>query len=161
MLRPLRHICLLAAAFLALTSCESEIQALIVSQEEWIDSYISSLPDSLEVVRNGGSNRVIVNPGTGPAIAEGDSAIILYAGYVIGQKGPEKQFVQLDSATVRVGKGDLIKGLDNGLTGARGGEECLVLFTEKNGYYTENVGLVPENSALMFDIFIKGVKGTN
>lgn len=158
--RALRHICLLAAAFLALTSCESEIQALIVSQEEWIDSYISSLPDSLQIVRNEGSNRVIVSPGTGPAIAEGDSAFILYAGYVMGDRGPGKQFVTLDSAMVRVGKGDLVKGLDKGLVGARGGEECLVLFTAKNGYYKENVGLVPEKSALLFDIFVKGVKET-
>ena len=59
---------------------------------------------------------------------------------------------------VRVGKGDLITGLDRGLLGARLGEESLILFPSQLGYGKQAVGLVPENTALMFDLLVARIK---
>ena len=59
---------------------------------------------------------------------------------------------------VRVGSGDLIRGLERGLPGARLGEEALILFSADDGYGSQALGLVPENSALLFDVGVAGIK---
>lgn len=152
---------LIAALVLSfvLASCESDKALSIVNQEQAIDAYISgNYPDN-EVVRNNGSNRIIISRDssrTMPAVAKGDSVYIYYRGYVF-TNSPGTLFAE-DSAFVEVGNGSLIPGLDNGLIDAELGEEALILFTAKYGYYDESVGLVPSMSALMFDVFVSMIK---
>ena len=108
---------------------------------------------------NGGASRVVLvqGPQGAPVIERGDSVYLFYAGYTFGQRGPETQFV-LDSAMIRFGSGDLIKGLERGLEGARQGEEALVFFSADDGYGSQAVGLVPENTALLFDVGVAWIK---
>lgn len=149
----------LAAALLLALACESEIREINNNQEKYIDDYISSKLSEYDVVRSEGVSRVTVAEGVpgAPVLERGDSAYLYYAGYIFGQSGPAGQFV-LDSGMVRVGSGDLIDGLDRGLPGARQGEEVLLLFTADDGFGNRSVGLVPENSALMFDIIVSTIK---
>ena len=155
---------LIAAFVLSLTlvSCESDKALSIVNQEKAIDTYITSKYPNNEVVRNGGSNRIIISRDSSrmmPKIAKGDSAYIYYRGYVF-TNSPSTLFAE-DSAFVKVGSGKLIPGLDNGLVDAELGEESLILFSAKYGYYDQSVGLVPSMSALMFDVFVSMIKKNN
>ena len=63
-----------------------------------------------------------------------------------------------DSGMFRVGSGDLIPGLDRGLVGAHLGQEALVVFSSENGYGNQQVGLVPENTALLFEVLVAAIK---
>lgn len=149
----------IALAALPAFSCESEVREAIVNQEKYIDDYINSKYADSEVYRDGSVSRIVLSAGApgAPAIEKGDSVYFYFAGFCFSQGGPSSQFV-LDSAMFRVGSGDLIRGLDMGLIGARLGEEALILFTSQYGYGTDAVGLVPENTALLFDVAVAAIK---
>lgn len=155
----LRLIPVLAFALLPVLACESEVRETNVNQDKYIDSYINDNYAENTVYHNGGSSRVVLieGPQGAPVIEKGDSVYLFYAGYIFGQSGPETQFV-LDSGMVCVGKGKLIRGLDDGLSGARLGEESLVIFSGDDGYGNNAVGLVPANSALLFDVGVAAIK---
>lgn len=150
---------LLAAALLTTLSCESEVREANINQNKYIDDYIQLRYSDNEIVRNDGVVRVILvdTLKSVPAIEPGDSAFLFIAGYTFGQNGPVNEFM-LDTATVRIGKGDLIVGLDKGLVGAHLGEESLILFPSKYGYGRNTVGMVPENMALMFNVAVAAIK---
>ncbi|MBQ6958310.1 MAG: FKBP-type peptidyl-prolyl cis-trans isomerase [Bacteroidales bacterium] len=156
----LRSLLLLALAVLPVLACESEVREANINQDKYIDNYITAtFGDTATVFRNGGTTRVVLEegPAGAPVIERGDSVYLYYAGYTFSQRGPEIQFV-LDSGMVRVGSGKLIKGLENGLPGARLGEEAVILFSADDGYGNQAVGLVPANTALLFNVGVAMIK---
>ena len=148
---------LLTGALLA--SCETEVREAIVNQEKYIDDYIQKNFEDFEVIRNQGVNSIIlVDTLLGaPAIEKGDSTFLFLAGHIFEQKGPTIQSVR-DSGMFRIGTGDLIPGLDRGLVGAHLGERRLIIFTSKYGYGENAVGLVDENTALLFEVLVAAIK---
>lgn len=156
----LRSLLFLAFAVLVVLACQSEVREANINQDKFIDDYITAhYSDTAAVFRNGGSSRVVLveGPAGAPVIERGDSVYLFYAGYTFGQRGPEIQFV-LDSGMVLVGSGKLIKGLEDALPGARQGEEALIFFSADDGYGSQAVGLVPENTALLFDVGVAWIK---
>ncbi len=154
-----RFLCLMMLALSFTTACDPAAREANIDQDKYIDDYIQNkFPDN-EIYRDDGICRVVIQAGAAgaPVIERGDSVYLFYAGFVFSSSGPSTQFT-LDSARVRVGSGDLIRGLDKGLVGARLGEEALVLFSADDGYGSVSVGLVPENSALLFDVGIADIK---
>lgn len=142
-----------------LAACQTEVREAIVNQEKYIDDYIQKNFQDYEVIRNQGVSRIVLNDtlvGV-PAIEKGDSTFLFLAGYTFGQNGPTAEFVR-DSGMFRVGSGDLIPGLERGLVGAHLGEECLLIFPSQHGYGNNAVGLVSENTALLFDVFVAAIK---
>ena len=149
----------LAAALLLALSCESEVREANINQNKYISDYVQKHFADYEIVRYEGVVRVVM-PDSLPhatAIEAGDSVYLYFEGYTFGESGPVSCFIS-DSAFVRVGKGDLITGLDRGLIGARLGQENLILFPAQLGYGTSAVGMVPENTALLFDVFPASIK---
>jgi hypothetical protein len=153
------RICLCLAAALLAFSCESEVREANINQNKYIDDYVNGNYSDKEIVRYQGVVRVVLDnsQATSTVIEPGDSAYLYLVGFTFGQQGPEDQFT-LDSCMVRVGKGDLITGLDRGLIGAHLGEESLILFPSNLGYGKQAVGIVPENTALMFDLLVARIK---
>ena len=155
---PKTILILLSAALLA-ASCQSEVREANISQEKAIDEYVQkTFPDN-PVEHLDGVTRVLIDDvmsGTGALVEKGDSLYIYFAGYTFESGAPATCFVQ-DSAMVAAGRNDLIRGLDRGLPGTRQGQEVLLLFSSQYGYGTEKVGLVPENTALAFDVAVARV----
>lgn len=154
--RALKHIAFLAATSVSaslLFSCESENALAVVSQEEKIEKYVSGTYPDNEIVRNSGSNRVIVSAGdSSEFVAKGDSVTMSLTGYVFNGQ-PSTEFFSSD-VTLRVDEKDMIPGLCNGLVGATPYEESVILFSARYGYYDSAVGLVPSMSALMFKVTV-------
>jgi hypothetical protein len=158
-MKTMYRICLCLAAALLTFSCESEVREANINQNQYIDDYVNGRYSDKKIVRYEGVVRVVLedSQATSATIEPGDSAYLYLVGYTFTKNGPDKQFT-LDSGMVRVGKGDLITGLDRGLLGARLGEESLILFPSQLGYGKQAVGLVPENTALMFDLLVARIK---
>jgi len=158
-----RRIPLLMMALLAVllpaASCQTEVREAQINQEKYIDDYIQDEYADYEVLRNQGVSRVVLLDTLKgvPAIEKGDSTYLYLVGYTFGQNGPVAEFVR-DSGMVRVGSGDLIQGLERGLPGANLGSESLLLFPAQYGYGNQAVGLVAENQALMFHVFVAQIK---
>lgn len=149
------RLILFAALALILASCESENALELVNQEAAIDGYITSHYADNTIVRNEGSNRVILTAGSGSQIAAGDTVDMQLDGYVFSN-GPGTQFLSENVRSV-VGKGKLLTGLDSGLIGVQSGEQCVILFSAKYGYYDESVGVVPAMSPLIFTVVVNEI----
>ena len=129
--------------------------------------------DSLDVIYNKGSVRLIKTEGSGPALEEGGSVSFYFAGYVF-TSNPSSLFAtnhqetaagagfnltddeyQIFEADMRSTK--LLEGVRNGLVGVRSGEECEIAFSGKYGFGDEVFGTIPVNSALLYKIWVVGV----
>ncbi len=168
--RKIIHTLVVAFAVAALYSCtKQDRENSIISQESAIDSYISSLSD-VEVVRNSGSNRVIIEAGKeGTAAVAGDSLYIRYAGYLFS-RGKGTMFATNDSTVaaqtgyplqaplkVELGNMELISGLRWGLEGVEEGEHCYIMFSAKYGFGNVVVYNIPKLSPLFFEVWIDKV----
>lgn len=154
--RMIKRIFQIMAVALLAVSCESDYQTALLDQEDFIDKYITSQLADYTVVRNEGVNRVIIREGSGSAIEKGDQVSFIYRGYVLTAQGPTTIFTE-ESATAVIGEGDIIKGIDKGLVGAKKNEESVLLFSAQYGYGKGSLNMVPEASALMFRTIITNV----
>lgn len=180
--RNLKHI-ITGIMLIISTSCMKEkLEMTYTNQEAKIDQYInsnrftdSSKTDSLRVVYNGGATRLVLTEGTGEELNGNGTAAIYYAGYMFnGSKTNANLFTtnhedtaknagwqltdenfgiyQFNMSDVR-----LIEGLKNGLIGVRGGEHCQILFSGKYGFGDEAFGIIPANSALLYEIWVEAI----
>lgn len=142
----------------------------------WITEKIdTSWTDTLNVVRNGGANRLVVKEGEGEELQRNGFVSYYYAGYKFTgnfsasnlfvtnhQETAEKAGWNLTDADyqiyeINLGDAKLIPGLKDGLLGVRAGEECEILFSGKYGFGKEQFGIIPANSALLYKIWVVGV----
>lgn len=151
-----RRILILLTAVLLAASCQSEVKEANINQDKAIDDYVKAHFDEDKVTHVDGITRVLIQDlaaPTAPAAEKGDSLHIYFAGYTFTDGAPSACFAY-DSCTVQVGKGHLIRGLDLGLIGVKPMQEVVLLFSSQYGYGTDKVGLVPENTALFFDVAV-------
>ena len=167
----MRKIILGILAALAVLSCTKEDREnTIVSQEESIDKYISSLTD-VRIARNGGSNRIVYTEGTSEeTLAIGDSIKFYYAGYIFsGRKGTLFATNNPDIAQTAgfplqgeiekciLSNSNMVQGLAQGLVGAKAGERCDVVFSAKYGFNNTVVYNVPKLSPLIFEVWVEDI----
>ena len=168
-------ILLAILTFILATSCVKEqLETVYNKQEEQIDKYIDKAmlttdelgnPDTLRVVRNGGSNRLVRKEGVGEELAKDGYVSFYYAGYTFnGSVSSSNMFStnRLESA-IEVGwsaeeseytlyeiglkDADLIPGLKYGLEGVKAGEECEIVFSAKYGFGNKPLGMIPQHSS--------------
>ena len=171
--------------YILATSCVKEqLETVYNKQEEQIDKYInkailttdeSGNPDTLRVVRNDGSNRIVIKEGIGDELAKDGYVSFYYAGYTFnGSVSSSNMFStnRLESA-VEVGwsaeeseytlyeislkDAELLPGLRSGLEGVKAGEECEILFSAKYGFGNKPLGMIPAKTALLYKIWVVGV----
>ena len=142
----------------------------------WITEKIdSSWTDTLNVVCNGGANRLIVKEGEGEALDRNGFVSFYYAGYTFsGSFSASNLFITNHKETaeqsnwdltdsdmmiyeINIGEAKLIQGLKDGLLGVRSGEECEIVFSGKYGFGDEDFGIIPANSAQLWKIWVVGV----
>lgn len=179
-----RHIISTVMICLVTMSCMKEKRETTYNkQEDKIDQYINSNmyvkgedgTDTLRVVYNGGSNRLVIKEGTGEELRSGGIIAFYYAGYTFtGNKSAANLFTtnheetanaagwELTDAdykllTIDMSDADFMPGLRAGLTGIKSGEHCEILFSGKYGLGKKPVGIVPANSALLFEIWAEAV----
>ena len=168
-------------AVFAASCSKQNLKTAWSTQESQIDSFIESLstesdpdnPDALyvhDVIYNGGSSRVILREGTGDGLTEGGTVSFYYTGYVFEgsisasnmQTATENSWEVTDASyevkTVRLSADDgLVTGLHNGLEGVRAGEICYILFSGQYGFGKRAVGIIPGNSAILYQIRVESV----
>lgn len=182
-----KRIFILAAALacMATASCVKEqLEVTYNKQETQIDSYISKNTtvkneeggtDTLRVVRNGGSNRLVTVEGTGEELRADGHLGFYYAGYTFnGSVSASNMFGTNHQATaeqagwnltdpdyalmeINITEAELLDGLRNGLMGVKAGEECEIIFSGKYGFGNKAFGMIPAKSALLYKIWVVSV----
>ena len=135
----------------------------------------STTTDTLRVVYNGGANRLVTKEGSGEELREDGTIEFYYAGYVFsGSKSASNLFITNHEATataagweltdsdwssyrIRMHEAKLLEGLKKGLTGVKSGEECQILFSGKYGFGNKEFGIIPANSALLYEIWVEAI----
>ena len=175
------------AAIIALgatTSCVKEkLETTYNNQESKIDQYINARRNTtvngetvtLRVVNNNGSNRLILKEGSGEELNGAGTVAFYYAGYVFnGNKSNANLFItnheetaiaagwditdpSYDIYQINMAEAVLIDGLRKGLMGVKQGEHCEILFSGKYGFGNDTFGIIPVNSALLYEIWVEAV----
>lgn len=177
----LRNIAvILAGIALSSTACvKQQLETTYNAQENRIDQYIEksriSGTDTLRVVYNGGSSRLVTKEGEGAELKANGNIAFYYAGYLFNgsinksnlfvtnhsQSAAEAGWTLTDEEakvlTINLNDYELIPGLKNGLVGVKGGEECQILFTGKYGFGKKAFGIIPANSALVYRIWVESI----
>lgn len=171
----------------AVSCTKARMETSWASQEEKIDKFINSLPQEedpnnpdllyvKDVIRNGGTNRVIMLDGEGEKLKKGGTVTFYYSGHIFnGNISMSNMFAtnnkhmadsakwELNEATYEAvtatlnSKGGLVEGLRLGLEGVRAGEMCCILFSGKYGFGKKPFGIIPGNSALAYQIWVESV----
>lgn len=173
-------ICAAAAACCMLSCKKASLETTYSSQEDRIDSFIEGLErqdPAPRIVRNGGSNRIVLTEGYGDALEAGGTVSFYYAGYIFSGSAPSagnlfatnREETATDSGwnltspdygilTLTIDDDtELLEGLKKGLYGVRGGEICYIVFSGKYGFGNKIIGDIPANSALIFQIWVESL----
>jgi FKBP-type peptidyl-prolyl cis-trans isomerase len=107
-----------------------------------------------------------LEPGSGDAVAAGQTAIVHYTGWLYDAAAPENKGRKFDSSrdhgdtfAFRVGGGEVIRGWDQGVAGMKvGGKRRLVIPAEL-GYGAQGAGgVIPGGATLVFDVELVGIR---
>ena len=135
----------------------------------------STVTDTLKVVYNEGTSRLITKEGEGEELKADGAIAFYYAGYTFnGSKSKSNLFMTNHQETAldagwdlteenfkvymtNMNGSDLLEGLKNGLLGVKTGEHCEILFSGKYGFGNKEFGIIPANSALLYEIWVEAV----
>ncbi|WP_329740818.1 FKBP-type peptidyl-prolyl cis-trans isomerase [Dyella sp. A6] len=103
--------------------------------------------------------------GTGAEAKPGMQVKVNYTGWLYDQHAKDKRGKKFDSSfdhgapfTFTLGKGMVIKGWDEGVTGMRVGGKRLLLIPAALGYGAQGAGgVIPPNASLVFEVDLLGV----
>jgi peptidylprolyl isomerase len=108
----------------------------------------------------------VLSAGTGPAVNQGDLVFVNYLGATWNGKVFDNSFDRGEAFDFTVGGGEVIKGWDQGLAGAKVGSRLLLAIPSALGYGAKGAGAdIPPDTALLFVVdvlgaYAKGAKAT-
>jgi len=104
--------------------------------------------------------------GAGPAIAQGQEAVVHYTGWLYDPSASDQKGTEFDSSRKRgepfrfnVGAGGVIQGWDRGVVGMQVGGQRRLVIPPALGYGERGGGnVIPPNATLLFDIELLAIE---
>lgn len=97
--------------------------------------------------------------GTGSRVVkEGDTISVHYTGKLVNGTKFDSSLDRGKPFEFTVGAGQVIKGWDLGFIGAKIGEKRTLTIPADLGYGTRDMGIIPPNSTLVFDVELISIK---
>lgn len=145
----------IAGVALALAACEGGRQPIDSSTEG--DATMTS---------TAALTSTVLKPGTGAAIAPGQTAEVHYTGWLYSDGAPDNKGRKFDSSrdhgetfSFRVGGGQVIKGWDQGVAGMQVGEQRRLVIPPELGYGSRGAGgVIPGGATLVFDVELVAIR---
>ncbi len=97
--------------------------------------------------------------GTGAVAATGDTVTVNYVGKLTDGTQFDSSYDRNQPFTFRIGAGQVIAGWDQGVPGMRVGGKRRLTIPPSLGYGNQQVGPIPPNSTLIFDIELLSIAG--
>lgn len=94
----------------------------------------------------------VLEPGSGPAIVEGQSITVHYAGWLWEGAKFDASWDRGEPISFPIARGSLIEGWVAGLVGQPVGSKVLLVIPPEMGYGNRPVGPIPPGSTLVFAI---------
>ena len=107
----------------------------------------------------GGVEVATIVPGTGPQIQSGQTANVLYTGYLAknGKIFDDSSSHGGTPFSFTVGGGQVVQGFDEGTAGMQPGETRIILIPAAEGYGSKANGSIPANSTLIFEVTLASI----
>ena len=107
-----------------------------------------------------------LEPGSGVAVAAGQTAVVHYTGWLWDAAAPENKGRKFDSSrdhgdtfAFRVGGGEVIRGWDQGVDGMKVGGKRRLVIPPDLGYGARGAGgVIPGGATLVFDVELMGIR---
>jgi FKBP-type peptidyl-prolyl cis-trans isomerase len=96
--------------------------------------------------------------GTGREARIGDTVTVDYIGTVKGGTEFENSYKTHEPLSFKVGAGDVIKGLEEGIVGMKEGGERILIIPPELGYGSTIVEPLPANATLIFSIKLNSIE---
>ncbi len=90
--------------------------------------------------------------GAGATAAAGKTVQVHYTGWLTDKKKFDSSKDRGQPFSFRLGNGDVIKGWDQGVAGMKEGGVRILTIPPELGYGARNVGSIPANSTLIFEV---------
>lgn len=108
---------------------------------------------------NGGTRVATITPGSGAALQPGQTANVLYTGYLArnGKIFDDSAMHGNAPLAFRVGSGQVVPGFDAGVLGMQAGESRVIQIPASQGYGSRAMSGIPANSTLVFVVTLLSV----
>ncbi len=110
------------------------------------------------ITTNSGLKYAVLKEGTGPTVKNGDTVIVNYSGFLTDGKKFDSSVERNQPFTFVAGQGQVIKGWDEAVTYLRKGSKAKLIIPPDLGYGEKQVGVIPPNTTLVFDVEILDIK---
>ena len=99
-----------------------------------------------------------VTEGDGPAVKDGDMVKVHYTGMLTNGKVFDSSKERGEPFSFMVGGGSVIEGWEKGLLGMKVGGKRMLTISPELGYGDRDMGDIPPNSTLIFEIDLLGIE---
>lgn len=117
----------------------------------------------LDMIKKGEENvwdKKDLKVGTGAVAAEGDTVTVDYVGTLVNGRRFDSTIERNKPETFKLGSGDVIIGLDNGIRGMRAGGKRWMRLPPNISYGMYGMGVVPPDNVVIFEVeLLKVQKG--
>jgi peptidylprolyl isomerase len=96
--------------------------------------------------------------GTGAEAKSGDTITVNYLGTLTNGTKFDSSYDRNQPFTTQIGVGQVIKGWDEGMVGMKVGGKRKLTIPASLGYGSQDMGSIPPNSTLIFEVELLGVK---
>jgi peptidylprolyl isomerase len=127
----------------------------IISQQELASpaaamGNITTTPDGLQMQD--------LTIGNGQEVKSGDTVTVNYLGTLTNGTKFDSSYDRNQPFTTQIGVGQVIKGWDEGIVGMKVGGKRKLTIPPSLGYGAQDMGTIPPNSTLIFEVELLGVK---
>lgn len=105
-----------------------------------------------------GLQYAIIEQGSGPDVEQGKIASVHYSGFLFDGTKFDSSVERDEPLMLMVGMGQVIPGWDEGLQLLKQGSKARFIIPPQLGYGERDLGVIPPNSTLIFDVEVVEVK---
>lgn len=99
-----------------------------------------------------------IQVGTGKEVKSGDTISIHYKGTLLDGTKFDSSYDRGTPFETKIGVGQVIKGWDEGVVGMKVGGKRKLVIPPNLGYGSQDMGVIPPNSILVFEVELIGIK---
>jgi FKBP-type peptidyl-prolyl cis-trans isomerase len=158
----MKHFTILAAASIALAAAFSHAQDTTTTTGTAVtmDRQTTGTGDAAGGKKTLPNGTIVeeIQAGAGAEAVKGKTVRVHYTGTLTDGKKFDSSRDRSEPFAFRLGAGDVIKGWDEGVVGMKVGGKRKLTIPPEAGYGSRDLGIIPPNSTLLFDIELLAVE---
>lgn len=135
-----------------------KIVVTLMDVKDKIQAKMWDVDTTKALITKSGLKYVIVNPGSGPDADSGKTLVVHYTGFLANGNKFDSSVERDEPFTLMLGMGMVIPGWEEGLRHLKKGSKARLIVPASLGYGNRQVGVIPPNSTLYFDVEVIDIR---